>query len=269
MNILFITDTDISPFSGGVERFTHNLSREFMNRNVNCYLAYFKPWHNENTTDFKDKIQLSINTLSDDLAAYIAKNKIDFVLIQLSKKANISVLMPIIYRVTRVSENCKVIYGFYNMPGFELVGIDINLAIYRIYHGQNLKENLNGMMIRIFTKLHLDSIPKIFVANKLKKGLYSDLIFLLSPQYIPIYKNFIGNRNLIKFEAIGNPLSYPQNIPQSEISKKEKVVINVSRYCDSHKRQSLALKIWKIIESNPNCKEWKLLMIGYGEDENI
>jgi len=215
MNILFITDTDISPFSGGVERFTHNLSREFMNRNVNCYLAYFKPWHNENTTDFKDKIQLSINTLSDDLAAYIAKNKIDFVLIQLSKKANISVLMPIIYRVTRVSENCKVIYGFYNMPGFELVGIDINLAIYRIYHGQNLKENLNGMMIRIFTKLHLDSIPKIFVANKLKKGLYSDLIFLLSPQYIPIYKNFIGNRNLIKFEAIGNPLSYPQNIPQS------------------------------------------------------
>lgn len=99
-------------------------------------------------------------------------------------------------------------------------------------------------------------------------ALYSDEIVLLSKRYIPRYLNLIGGENNTHpFSAIGNPLSYTENINQDLIPKKEKIVIQVARFEDNFKRQTTALEIWKKIEDTGDFNDWRFVMVGYGPDE--
>lgn len=267
MNILFFTDVELSPYLGGVERVTINLVKELNNRNHNCFLGYFLPTDRDVSNDFQKKYLLETTTLKKQLYEILTQNQIDSCVINLCRKQFISIFNKTLFDITRQLGNIKVVYGYYNYPGFELFGLSPSLALFRLTHGQCNSNTLHGIMVSLANKLRITGVIRNRISDKLKIGLYSDEIVLLSERYIPRYMNLIGQNCACDFSSIGNPLSYIHNIDSEKIKEKEKIVIQVARFEDNFKRQTTALDIWKIIEDNGNFDDWRFVMIGGGGDE--
>lgn len=268
MNIIFFTDTDISPYIGGIERVTINLAKQLGTKGHQCFLGYFKECVTEPAQHcFQNKFKIEPKNISQQLNRLLITNNIQTCVINIASKKILCYFNKILYDVSR-ELNIKVIYGFYNIPGFELNGINCSLGTYRLLHGNINSNTINGIIAHFFKKLHFDGLLKRKIAQKLKWGLYADEIVLLSERYIPLYLNYIGNHSQVKFRAIGNPLSYSENIDLSKIKNKEKMVVQVARCDDFFKRQTTALRIWKEIESSHKYDDWKFVMVGYGQDEN-
>ncbi len=267
MNIVFFTDVEISPYLGGVERVTINIVKELNKRNHNCFLGYFRSTDRDACNDFKKKFLLDTTTLEKQLNEILTQNQIDSCVINLCRKQYISIFNKTLYEITRQLGNIKVVYGYYNYPGFELFGLTPSLAWFRLTHGQCNSNTLHGIMVSLANKLHLSGLIRGRIADKLRMGLYSDEIVLLSQRYVSRYKNLIGEHNSCKFSSIGNPLSYTKNIDLEKMGRKEKIVIQVARFEDNFKRQTTALDIWKKVEENGHFDDWRFLMIGGGSDE--
>ncbi|WP_462401020.1 glycosyltransferase [Bacteroides clarus] len=107
---------------------------------------------------------------------------------------------------------------------------------------------------------------EIFKTKKRKQRLYAfcDKYVVLSPGYIPIFIKMNKLTNTDKIEAIGNPISLSL---LSEVPAKEKICLFIGRFTSSKGILHL-LNIWKKIEQTPCCKEWKLIMVGDGEQRN-
>lgn len=266
MNVLFFTESDLSPYTGGVERLTLNLVKELNKRDYQCYLGYFEETKEPVKTDFKKKFFLQSGEWEQQLKSILTINIIDICVINISSKYYMSSFTPILYHNTR-QMNIRVIYGFYNMPGFELIGVNMKLAWSRFLNNNCNSNTINGLIAYYTSKLHINSFIKRRISEKLKIGLFSDEIVLLSEKYIPIYQSLIDNDSVAKFSAIGNPLSYPNCIDKEQVKEKQKIVIQVARFDDHFKRQTTALKIWKKIEETMRFDDWQLLMVGYGQDE--
>lgn len=269
MNVIFFTDTDITPFMGGVERVTINLVRKLNERGHRCHLGFFSNVSMETCPDFCGKFHLQKDNIAQQLRNILVEQQINTCIINLGAKKLISFFNKTLFQVTRELGNIKVISGFYNYPGFELFGLSPALAWYRITNGQCNITTLNGFITTVCNKLHINGPIKHKIAQKLRNGLYSDEIVLLSENYISLYKHWIGENINHAFTAIGNPLSYAHNISSEDISTKEKIVLQVARFDDNFKRQTTALKIWKKIEDSGLFEDWKFIMVGYGPDEKF
>lgn len=267
MNILFFTDSDLSPYTGGIERVTINLVKELKKLGHICYLGFFKSSHTQPCEDFNGKFMLNPETYSQQIEDILHEYNISICINNVSSKQYLQFFSESLYRITRKTTNIKVIFGFYNIPGYELFGVPLSLGMYRLLHGQINSNTINGMVATVCKKIHCDWWIKKRISKKLAWGLFSDEIVLLSERYVPLYKQFIGNQQTPPISAIGNPLSYESNIDKNLIPQKEKIVIQIARFDDNFKRQTTALKIWKIIEDSGRFEDWKFLMIGYGQDE--
>lgn len=267
MNIIFFTDVELSPYSGGVERVTINLVKELNNRNHNCFLGYFRSIDRDVCNDFQKKFLLNAISLKKQLFDILTQNHIDSCVINLCEKQNISIFNETLFDITRQLGNIKVVYGYYTYPGFESFGLTPSLAWFRLTHGQCNSNTLHGIMVSLANKLHITGVIRNRISDKLKMGLYSDEIVLLSERYIPRYKNLIGQNCACNFSSIANPLSYTHSIDLEKIKEKEKIVIQVARFDDNFKRQTTALDIWRIIEDNGTFDDWRFVMIGGGGDE--
>lgn len=264
MRILFISDYEISSIAGGIEKVVHTLSREFMQRGIKCYSAYYEFKGVGKTSVFDSTVQISD---TDCLISFIREQKIDVIITALAKKKNFVPLMPKLYDATR-GLNCRVIYGYYNMPGYELAGkMDIDLFRYRLKCGGDIKNSILTFGVSCVSRSFLNVLMRYFIGHKLFYGTKSDMIYVLSSHYIEPYKKLVGNYSDTPFMAIGNPLSFVQEECRINLSEKEKIVINVSRFDVVHKCQNDLLDIWREIENDAAYDDWKLLLVGYGQDE--
>lgn len=98
----------------------------------------------------------------------------------------------------------------------------------------------------------------------------SDGVILLSEGYRNEYlKTAFGKKwnpgLAAKFTAIPN--IYETSGPVSEFRKEKRVLI-LSRMDEIQKRITLALKIWKIIETKPELADWRLDVVGTGDDNS-
>lgn len=106
----------------------------------------------------------------------------------------------------------------------------------------------------------------IFKTKKRKQQLYAycDKYVVLSPGYVPIFIKMNRIANIDKIEVIGNPISLTI---LNEVPTKEKICLFIGRFTSS-KGISHLLDIWKKIEQTPCCDEWRLMMIGDGEQRS-
>jgi len=245
MNILFITDADISPLDGGVERVTNNLAVEFKKRNINSYLAFVSTITTPSSQEFIDKIQLKGTNWENLLLNFLNNNHIHCIIVNVMKKKNIKNILPRVYHITR-NINCKVLFCYHSMPGYEIYG--------------------NQFIIRFLKWLGFSFIIKKIISLKLKYTLYSDKIILLSKEYISIYQKFVGKQANEKFGCIPNALSFNEIANENILQTKEKEILIVARL-DENKRISLALKIWQKIEISNLFNDWALKIVGGGGDE--
>lgn len=122
-------------------------------------------------------------------------------------------------------------------------------------------------MIRIIL-LPRENYRAFLCRQKAYRLLYhlSDRYILLSAMHIPSFKKITGLSNMSKICIIPNALTFDDISTLEELQQKESVVLIVSRLDEPQKRISISLKCWKQIQNLPQTADWKLQIIGDGND---
>ena len=111
-------------------------------------------------------------------------------------------------------------------------------------------------------------MKKFFKKRKCNK--FKNIIFVSEEGKNSFIKAFPRLQN--KVSVCNNLINDKRIINQSKEEiydlKKENVItfLNVGRHDEKQKKLSLALRVWKIIERDPRLNDWKLTIVGHGEE---
>lgn len=258
MNILFYTTYEVSPYKGGTERITSTLATTFEKQySHNCFSMYNTSINaNLQRTHFKKKYHVSLNNFENEFYLFLKENNIDIIINQgafdLTKKMRSA--------INKYGRG-KLITAHHFSPGSEEL----------FFNRHNLRYSLKNKKIRLFIKEILFPLLRIIHNYKIKKSYlnaynYSDCIVLLSEKFKNQFIKYSNIKSESKFYYIPNSLSFSSFYDMEAYEKKVKEVLIVSRLDNIHKRISLALKIWKEIEKNKLVNDWKLTIVGHGEE---
>lgn len=260
MNILFYTLYEVSPQKGGTERITSTISKILKEKYKHkCYSIYSIPLSNNYIkTSFDQKEQISFNEhFKENIYKFINQNKIDFVINQ-----GVFIHTKALKQAVNRTERCKLLTTHHFSPGSEEL----------FFNRHHIKYITRHNFFKYIIKELLYPIEKIIDHNRNVKSYndtykYSDYMILLSPHFKQKFIEYAKINNYPeKFYFIPNSLSFNYFFNIEEYKTKEKEVLIVSRLDESHKRISLALKIWKEIEKINDIKQWKLTIVGHGEE---
>lgn len=246
MNLLFITTYYPEPKIGGIERVTYLLSKYLSQHGLSIFNLRFNNSEYDDTFPFINSSQLKNLHDRDSLRQYLINNRINVIINQ-----SHFFYTPII-ESARKNLNVRLYTVFHNRPMFE--ALKLNEAIK--YSSSKLKY----IIPFIYPIYKLYSVKKLKKEHKLSY-LLSDKTILLSSRFIDIYKKDL-NIDGKKLTYINNPISF-DNVA-IDYTKKEKIVLIVARLYEAQKKISIALDIWKKIESQNS--DWKLIIVGDGED---
>lgn len=268
MNILFVNNSEINPLNSGIQRITAVLAKAFTSRGWNCYGAYFEKGHSPEETLFIEKMKLDYTGQSiAELTHFIKHHRIHRIIVQecwpLKK-------LDVIHQALIGIPECRLYYCYHSKPGKEFVRPCLNIEFYRFIHSSGKITSLKKILVSL-----LPPPAYRFLIRKRVRRNYSfiyrtsDKIVLLSESYIPTFLKLMetSHQDTSNFIAIGNNLSYKENIPIDALAGKQKEVLIVSRLSDRAKRISLALKLWQRVEQTGHFPDWRLKILGSGPDE--
>lgn len=254
MNILFTSGFPIEPISGGVQRVTSVLAKEFkkLGHQVNYLILAKKK-----------------NDLNYDIPHHFLPTA------GLSNKENIAFYFRLLEKL-----NIDVIV---NQTGIYKKKVDFvctakemkDIKIFSVHHNcisclrENYKNILMGSKFGKLLKILDSNIlwNLMLKRNKKKYGEYftnsiekSDKLVLLSDFYIDELKTFIDSWPFDKVVAIHNPLSF--EIQNVDLDKKGNRLVYVGRVEYSQKQTNLLIPIWeRVSRIHP---DWKLDIVGDG-----
>lgn len=263
MNILFYTVFEVSPMKGGTERITATISKG-LNKNfgIKCFSTYSIPINTElEKTQFEAKQRIAFgNEFEKELYNFVKKYNIDIIVNQ-----GIG-LTPLMRKVINQFQNKFLISVHHFNPGAEEDFINLHNILYNLKTSKSLKSLIkNSINLSLFPilkyKNHKRQIQEYKEAYK-----NSDKVVLLSDKFKPEWMAYANINDNKKFVCIHNALSFSTYFNIDNYKSKRHEVIIVSRFAERQKRISLALKIWNFIEKDARFNEWKLTIIGYGEE---
>lgn len=263
MRICFFNNYDVSPNTGGVNRVTYNLTVSLSQRTVKCYLAYLED-NRMPAGIYEAKIKLP--DLRQDAArfkAFLKEHRIDVLHINYLIKKNLYAL-PYIYHAAQ-DLGIPVVQAFHVSPDYELNGFSSwNHLWFNLTHGKPVVTPLKhfigyrcrALLSPLYHQLLKRKYSYIYQNN--------DILVLLSQRMEAAFMRYVNNQNK-RVTAIANPNTFDSSGDLYDINAKRKEVLIVARLDEQHKRLSLALKIWRIVE--PQTREWTLVLVGNGKDE--
>lgn len=260
MSILFVTNKNVYPLIGGIERITYSVAEALRNiYGMRCYSLYTQEnKFGETTTDvFEGKECLGGKDQAEQIAAYIKGNAIKVVIAQ-GSDARVNELMPQLRDAVDKCPGVRLLFVYHQMPGFELVPMDVPTLWDRMLHG-NAKAALRQMLIQTIHAI-VPSLAEKMVANKYKMPYdKADKVVLLSDGFIAQYNHFVRGEES-RYAVINNMLSFPAAAIKDE--EKQKEILVVSRLDERQKRIKHALRVWR----KAYQPDWCLHIVGYGED---
>lgn len=264
-NILFVTSKEVNPIIGGIERITYTLAKEFKRQFFYlCYSLYTIPTQCEEDDTFTGKALLPSADNVAFIENIIRKWKIDIVIAQ-GSDSNVNALMPQLREAIDRVENCKLLFVFHNMPGFELISMDWNVLLHRALYS-SLRISSVKQMITQCVSLLLPKISQRIIRSKyLVPYQCADRVILLSEGF-KIQYDALAKMGVSKMEVIRNAKSFSDE--ECVVTEKKKTVLMVTRLDERHKRVKHAIKIWKKIIENGDFDEWMLKIVGYGQDDD-
>ncbi len=268
MNILFITNKNVNPVIGGIERITHVLAEAFARLHGHrCFSAFTQRLDNC-ATPFVEELLLEAGHETDMLRNFIRKNSVNVVIAQ-GADAAVNAIVGQIHDAVSAVPGCKMLFVFHNMPGFEYTRMSKDVLCYRLLHGQDVGYNLKYLVFQTFQPLLRPILEKQMHSKYRPAYEAADRVVLLTDGFIPGYARCAGVPADGKFCAISNALTFNDRFPmeQYELEKRNEVLW-VGRFDDKHKRLSEALRIWRIVEEDGRFPDWRLRIVGYGSDEN-
>lgn len=268
MNVLFITNKNVNPVIGGIERITFVLAEAFSKLHGHRCFSAFTQRLDDSKTPFEKELLLAAGRETEMLHTFIEKNNISVVIAQ-GADAAVNAIVGQIHDAVHAVPDCKMLFVFHNMPGFEYTRMSMDVLLYRILHGQDVTYNLKYLAFQSLQPL-LRPLQKKQMHRKYRPAYdAADRLVLLTDGFIPDYARCAGVRVDNKFCAISNALTFSDRFPMDQYdSEKRNEVLWVGRFDDKHKRLSEALYIWKLIEDGNHFPDWRLRIVGYGPDES-
>lgn len=266
MNILFVTENEISQQMGGTDRITITLSDEFSRLGHSCFLAFCRRTQNPDKCSFRETVLLEDSQESELLTDLLQTESIDIVVSNLVGINYKRRLLPLIYRATRGTKT-KVVACYHAMPGEDLLGNRIGNSLYRIRTKGEIVSNLKDIALSIIPAKLIKTLFGRRITDKYRLMYdYSDLLVLHTPQACRAYAEIAGLPCDSKFAAVPSALSYDTFLEESGLGSKRREVLIVARMDEKPKRISFALKVWKRINESGRYDDWHLRLVGGGGD---
>lgn len=270
MNILQImrSGCPTSLLVNGVNRVVTQLTEYFVNvLDILCYQAYLYESSYELSPIFSDSYLYSRNNPAG-FCDFLKKNNIDVIVFNFASDDMIA-YDPEICEIAH-GLSIKVIYLLHFMPGYEGYSFGSwDEVQYSITTHKNILPKTKKWLISSTQPISTSLIHKLLKDKYLPAYQHCDKIVVFSEPYVNRYLQIVGGNDRDKFAVIPNPMSFPEFLPKEELELKKKEVIYVGRLQEPQKRVSLALKIWKMVEANPDLEDWSFHIIGKGESEDF
>lgn len=268
MNILFITENELSQQLGGTDRITITLANEFIRRGNDCYLAFCRKSDHPDRCGFKETLLLQDGQESEQLTDFLQIASVDIVMCNLVDINYKRKVLPAVYGASRGTKT-KVVACYHAMPGEDLLGNRVGNSLYRIKNSGNFKRNMKDIALAVAPKGMVKSLfgKKILDKYRLMYN-YSDALVLHTPEACTEYAKIAELPYDEKFAYVHNALSYDTFIDEADIDKKGKEVLIVARMDEKSKRLSFALKVWQMINDSGKFDDWHLSIVGGGPDLN-
>lgn len=259
MNILFVTNKNVYPLIGGIERVTYSVAEALRNiYGIRCFSLYTQENKLGKTTEdvFERKECLGAEKAVEQVVQYLQEEQIKVVIAQ-GSDSRVNNLMPLLREAVDQCTGVKLLFVYHQMPGFELVQMDSVTLWHRLIHGNRvaaMKQIATQILLCISQRLSQRLVEKKYKMPYEK----SDKVVLLSEGFIPQYNRFVKGDEQ-RYAAIPNMLSF---LSAEASEEKQQEVLVVSRMDERQKRIKTALKVWR----KAYQKEWTLRIVGYGED---
>lgn len=266
MNVIFLHR--VWPVYGGGETVTICLANEMVKRGIEVHVAYFKDsdkskelpfidsrikshridgvMFNEYSGDFFINKQ-DTRTASAGLISLVNENQIDIVHNQ---------WWPVEFlQGIKEQTNAKIVKTLH-------MDVDIKKAF--DYSG------VKGTIIKLLYPIYRFAEKRKNIWRCNKYYYYSDKFTFLAPCFLKSYAALSGkNENDSKLDFVYNPLTYNTPITQEERAAKENIVLVVGRLSERHKKITRILEAWKFVEQDRRFEDWKLQIVGDGEDRKL
>ena len=277
MNILQITPNVCSEArmnsADGVVRVVSQLASYLVNETHDtCFCGYFDDDYPKETVVlpvFKSSIHLSYPVHTSELIQFITTNNIQVIQFNLIiSKKSVSIVKTISEAVHQY--NVKLVFCLHMMPDFPgKEHVSCREILFDLVSHKLTKKEIRNRLLPSKGLINNWLVNRILRRKFTMFYDYDDKVVVFSDSYAESYRKIIQNKNGGKLFVIPNPLSFPVSLPKEEVKNKQKEVVFVGRLTEEQKRVSYALKIWQIIEKNPLLQEWKLTIVGDGEDEEF
>lgn len=247
---------------GGLEVATFRLAKALKESGEwEVYNAYRNKCKCNEISPYSDVVRLSHNDneFVKVLAEFINSRKIDVVV----NMTRFFRHKYIVKAVKNSGRDVKIIFMQHFAPGSEKKKPTYSAGWHLLK--LNPWNPLYWLRVTIYPLL---KFPRNLNLGKTYRDVYekSDVVVLLSNSYIEDFKNIARLKDTSKFIAIPNIFDPATTMVNSD---KKKRVLVLSRMDEVQKRVSLALKIWKEIESINDLADWHLDIVGNGHDMAI
>lgn len=273
MNILFYTEWNITPNSGGIGRVTAILTDYFRRhygwKVYSIYSARYQHKCEETDTDGSVQLRLHdrfglrkrVKANYPSAANFVVGNKIDVVVIQ----SSMEVSRHLRQSLRKQNYEVKIITCLHFAPGKDVFLTrlsDIKKA-----------DKLNRESLKIVVKALLSPVYNSLMIGLTKRGYrwayrYSDRILVLSEKYKDSFSRFSGIADKGKLSVMPNPLSFEGNFKEEDRGNKKHTALVVGRLSEYEKRISVILTIWGEYEKRNPESDWQLVIVGEGVSLN-
>lgn len=261
MNILFYTSYEVSPVKGGTERITATIATELQRSyHIRCYSVYKTSIPKEfERTEFVASEQITIgNSFEKTLYDFIKKYDIDLIINQ----GAFELALPIRHVLEHF--RCKYLITVHHFnPGAEEHFFNLHHTFYLIKKRKAvIKNSVKMLFYPVLKYLKKQKLHRMYH----EAYQHSDRIVLLSDKFCETFREYARLEESDKLCFIHNALSFDTFFNMENYSMKRKEVLIVSRLDEVQKRISLALYIWKIVEQHVSLNDWRLVIVGHGDE---
>lgn len=262
--ILFYSENFCSDKTkGGLEVATYRIAKALKDSgHWEVYNAFRRHWDGKDKSIYKEVLKLrnGKKQFEKELSHFLNTNEIE-VVVNMSRFFRHAQIKDAVVSSGKAK---KIIFMQHFAPGSEMIKPTFRSGFHL------LKLNpFNPLYWLRVTLYPLIKMPRQLNFSKVYKNTYdvSDRIVLLSKGYIDDYQDIANLTETSKIIAIPN--IYESEREGIDTEKKDKRVLILSRMDEIQKRLSLSLQIWKMVEDDPELKEWTLDIVGDGHNSDI
>lgn len=253
MNIGWLYNKSINKGIGGTER-TTMLAIDMLQKVGHKSYAFIIVNENDNTFSFEDEP-------IDDLYKFLKNHNIDIIVNQIGYST--SLLRPFLENGGKKwqEEGGKVITYMHFDPK-----MPSDLQYFLSIENKRIKDYV--IICKLYLLQHYYKKKEQEEYSKIYRYLYdkSDMYVTLSPTHFPYLKSLLQLESYDKLYAINNTLTFDDISSEEILNTKEKTILLVSRLSETHKRISIAIKVWKRISRKSKYKDWTFRIVGNGND---